>query len=65
MWHEPNVFKVSEIIEFKKRGLLLVNEEYQRGCVWSLRQEKLLIDSILREYPIPKFYFHFRSSEFN
>jgi len=65
MWHEPNVFKVSEIIEFKKRGLLLVNEEYQRGCVWSLRQEKLLIDSVLREYPIPKFYFHFRSSEFN
>ncbi|MCK4785068.1 MAG: DUF262 domain-containing protein [Desulfobacteraceae bacterium] len=63
MLHHPKVFKVTEIIEFKKRGLLLVNEEYQRGAIWTLSQEKLLIDSIFREYPIPKFYFHFRSSE--
>ena len=64
MRHKTEIFKVSEIIELKKRGFLLVNEEYQRGTVWTPRQDKLLIDSILREYPIPKFYFHFRSSEF-
>jgi hypothetical protein len=64
MRHETAVLKVSEIIEFKKRNLLLVDEEYQRGAVWSLRQERLLIDSILREYPIPKFYFHLTSSEY-
>ena len=51
--------KIESVIELKKKRLLLVNEEYQRGSVWNQRQEKLLIDSILRGYPIPQFYFHF------
>lgn len=54
---------IASIIKLKQNQLLLVNEEYQRGAVWSIRQEKLLIDSILRGYPIPQFYFHFIKSE--
>lgn len=31
--------------------------EYQRGPVWSTKQKQLLIDTILRDLDIPKFYF--------
>lgn len=31
--------------------------QYQRGAVWSESMKQLLIDSILRGYDIPKFYF--------
>jgi len=54
---------VRKLMEWKKKRLLLVNDEYQRGAVWTLRQEKLLIDSIMRGYPIPQFYFHFIKTE--
>lgn len=30
---------------------------YQRGSVWSLEKKQLLIDTILRNYDMPKFYF--------
>ena len=32
--------------------------DYQRPPVWKKRQKQLLIDSILREYDIPKMYWH-------
>lgn len=32
--------------------------EYQRPLVWSMKQKRLLIDSILRGYDIPKMYWH-------
>ena len=35
-----------------------IRPEYQRPLVWSLRQKRLLIDSILRGYDIPKMYWH-------
>jgi hypothetical protein len=54
---------VRKLMEWKKKRLLLINDEYQRGAVWTLRQEKLLIDSIMRGYPIPQFYFHFIKTE--
>lgn len=31
--------------------------EYQRGRAWSERQQQLLVDSVLRGYPLPRFYF--------
>lgn len=55
--------KITTIMDWKKKRLLIVNDEYQRGAVWNQRQEKLLIDSILRGYPIPQFYFHFIKTE--
>ncbi len=33
------------------------NEEYQRARAWKPDQQKLLIDSVLRGYPLPRFYF--------
>ena len=32
------------------------NPDFQRPAVWSLAQKQLLVDSILREYDIPKMY---------
>jgi hypothetical protein len=36
------------------------NPEYQRGLQWKRRQQQLLIDSIFRGYPLPRFYFELR-----
>lgn len=38
--------------------MLTANPEYQRGKVWDVAQEKRLIDSVFREYPLPLFYLH-------
>ena len=35
-----------------------VRPEYQRPLVWTLKQKRLLIDSILRGYDVPKMYWH-------
>lgn len=36
------------------------NPEYQRGSTWRLRQQQLLVDSVFRGYPLPRFYFQQR-----
>ena len=32
------------------------NPDYQRPAVWSKAQKQLLVDTILRDYDVPKFY---------
>ena len=44
------------LVDFESR--INVEEEYQRGKVWSTPQQALLIDSILRGFDIPKIYIH-------
>ena len=41
---------------FSFGDLILSPEEYQRESAWDIKQKKLLIDSIFRNYDIPKFY---------
>lgn len=53
-------FSYKKLCELKQEGFLQVNPEYQRGAVWNFRQQKMLIDSILRNYPIPVIYLHYR-----
>lgn len=55
---EPTTWKVAEIIEEHKNGQLKPNHEYQRGEVWSKLQQQMLIDSRLRGFHLPVFYFH-------
>ncbi len=38
------------------RGELKPDPDWQRGYIWKTKDEQLLIDSILRKMPIPKFY---------
>ena len=36
-------------------GQLVVNRQYQRKLVWTLAEKQSLIDSILKDYPLPLF----------
>lgn len=56
----PKQRKVSEILLLKKRKLLEVDPEYQRGPVWKDEQKQYFIDSILRGYHVPLIYLHFQ-----
>lgn len=58
MNREPSIMTIHELLELKKREMLKVNPEYQRGAVWTKDQKKRLIDSVLRGYPIPLMYLH-------
>lgn len=50
--------KISDLLDLKRNNMLTVNPEYQRGAVWSESQQKKLIDSVLRGYPLPLIYLH-------
>jgi hypothetical protein len=55
---EPADLTVEELLQLRSQQMLVVNSEYQRGPVWTKSQQKKLVDSVLRGYPIPLFYFH-------
>src|ERR1700722_7926701 len=38
------------------RGRINTNPDFQRPAVWSRAQKQLLIDTILRDYDVPKLY---------
>ena len=57
---ESKLMKIKDIIELIRDKVLYANLEYQRGEVWSINQKKKLIDSILRGYPLPLIYLHFK-----
>ncbi len=42
----------------KKRDKIDTNPDYQRPAVWTKAQKQLLIDSILRDFDVPKIYLH-------
>lgn len=47
-WPLGTVFGIRERID--------TNPDYQRPAVWTQAQKQLLVDTILRNYDIPKFY---------
>lgn len=58
MKYEAKDYKIADLVEAWKQGQLVRNDEYQRGAAWSRQQQQGLIDSILREYPIPALFIH-------
>jgi len=48
--------RIHELKGKMDRGELISDPDWQRGYIWKLRDEQLLIDSILKGMPIPKFY---------
>lgn len=49
---------------FSERDEIKLNPDYQRmGGVWTLEKRRLLIDSILNDYDLPKIYFHMLSNK--
>lgn len=57
---ETSALKNSTImLLYSERDEIEMNPDYQRmGGVWTVEKRKLLIDSILNDYDIPKIYFH-------
>ena len=53
--------KIKDLLELKRNNMLTVNPEYQRGAVWKDPQQKKLIDSVLRGYPLPLIYLHHKN----
>src|SRR5712691_805857 len=53
MKYSEHPYSVGELVEQFQKNALLVNPEYQRGAVWTERQQGKFIDSIFREYPVP------------
>lgn len=62
MKHTPDPKTIKDLIDLKKNGILTPNSEYQRGPVWDKKQQKKLIDSVLRGYPLPMFYLHYKKT---
>ena len=46
------------ITAYRRRKGIDTSPDYQRPAVWTCAQKQLLIDSMLREYDVPKFYLH-------
>lgn len=51
---------VEDLLQWKTNNMLTVNAEYQRGAVWTKAQQKRLVDSLFRNYPLPLIYLHHR-----
>lgn len=60
---KEDILSISELLELKRNGMIVVNPEYQRGSVWKETHQKKLIDSVLRGYPLPLIYFHYKKKE--
>jgi len=54
---KPEIKPVMSIVNRMKKNKINPKPQYQRGAVWGESNKQLLIDSILRGYDIPKFYF--------
>jgi len=54
---------IKRLMEIKEGTNLTPNPEYQRGPVWKESQQKKLIDSVLRGYPLPLIYLHVKKGK--
>lgn len=63
MQSTPDTKVVRDLLELRQAKMLVANPEYQRGEVWTRAQQKRLIDSVLRGYPIPLIYLHHISTK--
>lgn len=58
---EEGKYSIAELVDWFKRRDLVVNTEYQRGGgLWPPSAKSYFIDTILKEFPFPKVYFHER-----
>lgn len=49
-------YRISDLLEWYDQKKLIINPEFQRRSVWTTAAESFLIDSILRQLPIPKLF---------
>ena len=51
----PQGISIQSLYRSYRDGGLIVNRQYQRKLVWTLAEKARLIDSILKDYPLPLF----------
>jgi len=61
--HKAGTKRIQELILLYKNGLLNLNPGFQRKSVWGLKDRKKLIDSILRNYPLPAIFLYVREKD--
>jgi hypothetical protein len=58
---EEGKYSIAEIVDWHHSRVLVVNTEYQRASgLWPTSAKSYFIDTILKEFPFPKVYFHER-----
>jgi hypothetical protein len=58
---EEAKYSIAEIVDWFRKKVLVVNSEYQRGGrLWPPAARSYFIDTILKDFPFPKVYFHER-----
>ncbi len=58
--YESDQKKIQEIVNFYEKDHLNLSPGFQRSSVWSERDRASLIDSILRNYPLPSIFLYAR-----
>jgi hypothetical protein len=61
--HRPESRTVTDIVNLFRDRLLNLEPGFQRQSVWSERDRAKLIDSILRNYPLPAVFFYRREEQ--
>lgn len=49
---------ISQLIEWIKQDKINLHPAYQRNFIWSTKDQALLIDSIMKGYPLPNFFIY-------
>jgi len=58
---EEGKYSIAELVDWYRRAELVPNKDYQRGAgLWPQSAKSYFIDTILKEFPFPKIYFHER-----
>ena len=53
---EKNDRSLAELASWEKAGDLIINPEWQRGYVWDRKRASKLIESFLKDIPVPVIY---------
>lgn len=53
-------YRIADFLDWHREKRLELNPDFQRGSVWTPAARTFLIDTILRQLPIPKVYFRTR-----
>lgn len=56
----PQTFSISDFLTWDRQKQLELQPQFQRGSVWTPQAQSFLIDTILRELPIPAVYIRTR-----
>ncbi len=61
--HESDQMTVQDVINLYEKDKLMLSPGFQRDSVWTTRDRQKLVDSIVRNYPIPSIFLYRRIEE--